>query len=394
LAVFLFLALSTPQSCNDGASGNVLSVHEDADYDGDKFEASEDIQKELPRDERFMFEEKFEATRKDDKENGVNPFPKIAIEEAEKKAKLSPLNTTPLLRVPGEKFNSVNGKKILKKFPRKSKGGKRARARGKGLVGKAKGIAGKAKGVAGNGNLDLVKGRPIIKAGKIQFVELNQKMREQCLKNYFFCSVSCADDFKMTCSPDAQIFSTFVTKDQHANICVKPRVHALNRKVLPLKKRVEERKQCILRPCSCKTYEAQFIQLYGKDEFDRALKILQGMCFKWCTTGVKPAGVIDKNQATEAIDAVRKALLEMYRKLYAFIGKFIDFGRKAFEHTKKAVLYAGKKIGEGAKKAGQAIATGGRVVGRAFGGAARKAGRFFGGAARRAGRFFRRFRRW
>jgi len=242
--------------------------------------------------------------------------------------------------------------------------------------------------------LDLVKGKNIINAGKIQFVELNQKMREQCLKNYFFCSVSCADDFKMSCTPEAQIFSTFVTKDQHANICVRPRVNDLNRKIVPLRQRVEARKQCILRPCGCKAYEAQFIRLYGKHEFDRALKILQGMCYKWCKTGIKPAGVIDKNQAAEAIESVRKALLEMYRKLYAFIGKFIDFGRKAFEATKKAFQTAGREIGKHAKIAGKAIANGGRVVGKAFAGAGKKMGRAFGGAARRVGSFFRRFRRW
>jgi len=236
------------------------------------------------------------------------------------------------------------------------------------------------------------------------------------LKDYFFCSVSCADDFKMSCTPDAQIFSTFVTRDQHANICVKPRVHDINRKLMPLKQRIEARKQCILRPCGCKAYETQFINIYGKSEFDRALKILQGMCFQWCTTGKKPAGVIDKNQALEAIESVKQALLAAYRKLYAWMGKFLDFGRVAFEHTKKAAIFVGKNIKRGAEFVGNNVKRGaqiagkgitngarfigggakkiGKTVGRAFGGAAKKTGRAFRSAGKRIGRFFRRFRRW
>jgi len=159
-----------------------------------------------------------------------------------------------------------------------------------------------------------------------------------------------------------------------------------------MKQRVEARKQCVLRPCSCKSYETQFIRKYGKAEFDRALKILQGMCFRWCKTGKKPNGVIDKNQAQQTIDSVADALIAMYRKFYAFIGNFIDFGKKAFEETKKAVLFAGKKIGEGAQIAGKAFETGGKVVGKAFGDAGRTVGKAFGGAARRVGSFFRRFR--
>jgi len=209
----------------------------------------------------------------------------------------------------------------------------------------------------------------------------------------------------MSCTPDAQIFSTFVTRDQHANICVKPRVQDLNRQRMPLKKRAEARKQCILRPCGCKAYESQFVNIYGKDEFNRALKILQGMCFQWCTTGKKPAGVIDKNQANETIESVKQALLEAYRKLYAWIGKFLDFGRVAFEHTKKAAIFVGKNIKRGAEIAGKGIKQGaqfigknaavvGKKVGRVFGGAAKRVGGAFRSAGRRVGRFFRRFRRW
>jgi hypothetical protein len=395
LAVLFAIVVSTPQACNDGSSGNALSVHDDAE--GDKFEASEDNQQTLPIDERFMFEEKFAATRSD-KQVGANPFPKIAQEKLEQQA--IEFNIRPVMDKPGEKFNRIHTGSLLKK-KNKTKVGKRLG----GKIGK-KGLVGKTVGGAGNAvDKTLLNGKKIINAGKIQFVELNEKMREQCLKDYFFCSVSCADDFKMTCTPDAQIFSTFVTRDQHANICVKPRVHEINRKLLPLKKRVEARKQCILRPCGCKAYESKFVNLYGKSEFDRALKILQGMCFKWCTTGKKPAGVIDKNQAMEAIESVKQALLAAYRKLYAWMGKFLDFGKVAFEHTKKAAIFVGNNIKKGAQIVGKGVQQGARVVGKAFGGAAKHTGRFFGGAAkktgrafrgaaRRVGRFFRRFRRW
>jgi hypothetical protein len=280
---------------------------------------------------------------------------------------------------PGEKFNRVHTGSLLKKKnkTRKFGGGKKG-----GIVGKTVGGAGKTV------DKTLLKGKKIINAGKIQFVELNEKMREQCLKDYFFCSVSCADDFKMSCTPDAQIFSTFVTRDQHANTCVKPRVQEINRQRLPPKKRVEARKQCILRPCGCKAYESEFVNKYGKSEFDRALKILQGMCFQWCTTGKKPAGVIDKNQATEAIESVKQALLAAYRKLYAWMGAFLDFGKVAFEHTKKAAIFVGNNIKKGAQIVGKGVQQGARVVGKAFGGAARHTGRFFGGAAKKTGRFF------
>jgi ribosomal protein S17E len=366
--VLFYIATATPSSCNDGSSGNALSFHADgANYGADQFENEQDKWDLIPDDEKYMWEEE----SKDKKVQHQNPFPVIKQEEKEIKEKAA--RRRPVLRQiqGGDKspFNNVRKDAIIDKTK-------------------------------------LLNGKPIINAGKIQFVELDAKMREQCLKNYFFCSVSCADDFALTCSADAKIFSTFVTREQHATICVRPRTQEVNRnRKSTHAQKNKERQECVLRPCSCKSYEKIFIETYGKSEFDRALKILQGMCSSWCKTGKKPAGVIDGNQMMETIDKMKEALLEMYRKMFKWIGDFIDLGKKAVKWIGDTAKKVGNHIAGGAKKVGNHIAGGARHVGRGVvAGARHVAGGFkkFGGRigsgakriGRRVGRFFRRFRRW
>jgi len=380
LIFVLFLiayTFATPGQCNGGSGGNAVLDSSDGgvDFNNDSFEHSKDYNDELPGDEKFMFEETFQRPGK--KQHHADPFPKNKQEIKENKIKRSPLNTKPLLRFNKPAPGTPLGKT---KFQPTSRQDEMA--------------ADKAR----------LTGQKIITAGKIQFVELDDRMRQECLKEFFFCSISCTEDFGMSCKVDAKIFSAFVTRDQHAKICVAPRTRkiALDKK-LGIKEKTKKRQECVLRPCGCKRYETQFVRLYGKTEYDRALKILQGKCHEWCTTGVKPKGIIDRGQAKKTINEMEKFLLEMYRKFYKFIGDFIEFGKKAIKAigdaaTKagkfiaKGAQEAGKAIGKGAQDAGKAIGKGAQIVGKGFGDAAKNVGNGFRSAGRRIGRFFRRFR--
>jgi len=234
-----------------------------------------------------------------------------------------------------------------------------------------------------------------LKLGKIEFVELSEAMMAQCLTNYFFCGIDCAVDFSMSCKdPNAKIFSTFVTKEQHANICVKPRAAELaaNQKNMTPKQIQDSKQQCVLRPCSCKAYESVFVKQYGRGEFSRAMKILQGKCAQWCTTGVKPPGVISEKQAMNAIDSMKDKILAGFKWLgngFVFLG----------DNIKKGALIVGNGIKDGALIVGKNVKKGALIVGKGFKtgfnavkGVGKKVGGAFRSVGRRIGRFFRRFR--
>jgi hypothetical protein len=210
--------------------------------------------------------------------------------------------------------------------------------------------------------------------GKFTFVELSPTQTDKCLGTYFFCNVDCATDFGLKCTVNAKIYSVFVTRRQHVNLCVIPRA---SNPIPEMAKKPEYQEECMLRPCGCSVYQKWFNGQYGAKEFNNGMKQIQEQCSKWCKSGVKPAGVMDADTANRAIKKNKASLLRGMGKFFGGIGKFfVGFG-KAIGKTFVAI---GKGIGKVAGK-----------VGRALGKAARK----IGGAFRRIGGGIRRFfRRW
>jgi hypothetical protein len=355
LVMFFITAYAAPSNCNSETSGNALSF--DGSFEDSYDEDSDEYDSAVPADEAFMFKE---TTTFEPSAVHPSPFP----------------------------VSQRDGNIVKKK----------------------------------ESDVDITKqaaaGLHVLKLGKIQFVELSEKMMEQCLTKYFFCAIDCPIDFSMSCPKvaDAKIYSTFVTKEQHANICVKPRAAELKLKSKSMSKKelAESKKQCVLRPCSCKAYEAEFIKMYGQDEFSKAIKTLQGMCQSWCTTGVKPKGVITEKEAMNAIDKMAEKILAGFKWLgngFIFIGENIKKGFLiAGDGIKKGAQIVGNNVKKGAQIVGRGFNTGARFIGRGFtrgfgqmrnvgrriGNGFRSFGRRIGGGfrsvGRRIGRFFRRFR--
>jgi len=214
----------------------------------------------------------------------------------------------------------------------------------------------------------------------------------------------------MDCKADAKIFSAFVTKEQHANICVKPRMETIKFQSK------EDREKCVLRPCECKVFEREFVALYGLEEYNNGMTLLQNKCKEWCTTGLKPKGVIDEKAANKAIESNKNDLLKMYGSLFEWMKNFLKYGKifgdlvlKGAEFAKKGALIVGegakkgaeyaKKgaliVGEGAKKAGKEIAKGASQAAKTIARGGRmvvsRAGAGIKKAASKIKRFFRRW---
>lgn len=331
LALFC-LILSTPQHCNGGASGNSLSVKQD---EQDIFEDKEPI----PEDEKFMFD----PNTPEDQLFQKDVPPKVML------PLVSPQDRGPFQKK--SRFNTRNVGNV--KLPKI------------GVKVKTPLVGVKAE-LDINGAKDLLnsKGLKIHTVGKIQFAELDQKMTEQCLTQYQFCSISCAKDFGLSCSPEAKIFSVFVTKTEHANLCVRPRVLGWrNTYDKPRSERVEDREQCVLRPCQCKTYERNFIGRYGKVDYENGLKYLQKQCNKWCTSGVKPKWVISENDATSAINSIKGKLLALYKRLFPFLRYFLKFGMMIKTAILDAAEFVGDKAKKGAKIVGDNVQKGAVIAG-------------------------------
>jgi hypothetical protein len=265
--------------------------------------------------------------------------------------------------------------------------------------------------------------------GKFVFAELTKEQTDACLGKFFFCNVDCASTFGMQCKVAAKIYSVFVPRQQHVDVCVADR--ALH-PITELKEKPEYREECLLRPCECKRYESWFAREYGVGEFNEGMKMIQQQCQSWCTTGVKPPGVIDKAQSTSAIVRNKDKLMSGFSKAFKWIGNFLAHAKYAImaikavgkaigkaavfvaKHVGKAAKAVGKAVGQGAKavgkgvvkgakfvgkhvgKAAKAIGKGAKAVGKHVGRAAKKVGRAIGRVGRRIGRAFRRFfrRRW
>jgi len=222
--------------------------------------------------------------------------------------------------------------------------------------------------------------------GKFTFVELSKSQTDKCLTSFFFCNVDCASDFGMKCPGGSKIYSVFVPRQQHVDICVTPRAQ---NPIPELKSKIEYQHECMLRPCACNLYQNWFSREYGPDEFNQGMKMIQTQCQTWCTSGVKPPGMIDGQTAAAAIQRNKKSLIGKFGAFFGGIGEGIA---KAAKAVGKAFAAAGKAIAQGVGKAGKAIGRVGRAIGRGVGKAARAVGRAFrriGGGIRR---FFR--RRW
>lgn len=309
LGLFL-LSISTPQACSGSSEGNaVLSVSDDDDVFDDKVP--------LPAYERFMF-------------NPNTPEKLIYQPTAPQNGLpiISPQDTgSPL--IPKSAFNEADAKKLVKS-----------------------------------------KGLKYFKVGNIEIAELDEKMSEQCLTKFQFCSISCSHDFSMSCPQEAKIFSVFVTREQHADLCVRPRVLKYRNNFHESKAAAtHERHQCILRPCSCKIYEQIFIREYGAEQYHQALKFLQKKCHSWCKTGKVPSGITTEKEANAAIKKNEKMMLEMYEKLFPFLKYFVEYGRMvktAFEdgykYTKYGAIWLGNNIVKEAKVVGKNIVKGANIV--------------------------------
>jgi hypothetical protein len=254
--------------------------------------------------------------------------------------------------------------------------------------------------------------------GKFVFAELTKEQTDACLGKFFFCNVDCASTFGMQCKVAAKIYSVFVPRKQHVDICVADRI---THPITELKEKPEYREECLLRPCECKRYESWFANEYGIAQFNEGMKMIQQQCQSWCTTGVKPPGVIDKAQSTAAVVRNKSKLMDGFSKAFKWLGNFLAFGKYAIVAIKavgkaigKAAQFVGKHVGKAAKavgkavgkagkfvgkhvgRAARAIGKGAKKVGKAIGKGAKKVGKAIGRVGRRIGRAFRRFfrRRW
>jgi hypothetical protein len=226
--------------------------------------------------------------------------------------------------------------------------------------------------------------------GKFVFAELTKEQTDACLGKFFFCNVDCKSTFGMECKVDAKIYSVFVPRQQHVDICVADRIA---NPIMEMREKPEYREECLLRPCECKRYEAWFAQEYGAGEYNEGMKMIQQQCQTWCTTGVKPPGVLDKGQSTQAIVRNKSTLMSGFSKAFKWIGNFLVFGKYAIEAIKhvakligKGVIAAGKAIGKAAKFVGQHVGKAAKAVGKAVGRAAKFVGKHVGRAARAVGK--------
>lgn len=56
--------------------------------------------------------------------------------------------------------------------------------------------------------------------GQFTFVELSEAMLDQCLTNYQFCSITCTEDFGLSCSADAKnLFSIYYKRTTFNSMC-------------------------------------------------------------------------------------------------------------------------------------------------------------------------------
>ena len=103
---------------------------------------------------------------------------------------------------------------------------------------------------------------------------------------YFsFCYINCSN-FNINCKvANAQIFSVRISKSQHEEKCYLPRL-----------KYEPDSLECFQKPCSCLIYENWFFKQYGKQKFHESLEKVKNECNTWCSTGIKPKDVWDKNE--------------------------------------------------------------------------------------------------
>jgi len=178
-------------------------------------------------------------------------------------------------------------------------------------------------------------------AGKVEVVSADEQFAKSlCLDKYFYCYIDCPSllqgrtnrpgnsrsDIAVECKvANAQIYNIAVPKEDHQKLCVDPRLRA-GEKNGP---------DCYLRPCQCKTFEAQLYAKYQGD-YNKALTMIEGQCHEWCTTGNKPSGVWDKQ------DFAKKQ--SKMKKFWKGVGKVLGAPFKAIGKAFKAVGKALKRI--------------------------------------------------
>jgi len=212
--------------------------------------------------------------------------------------------------------------------------------------------------------------------GKFTFAVLNPKQLDKCLTTFFFCTLDCKDVLGpgVPCKvADPRVYSVFVPRQQHADLCVKPRAQ---HPIQALLKDPEYRKQCVLRPCPCSTYNTWFKSHYRQD-YEGGMKEITNLCRDWCSTNSQPAWVINTQQCAVATKRNENSILKGFGAMFGWLGKFFGAAIKAIG---KAFSDAGKAVGKAAKAVGKAIGNAGKAVGKAFG--------KIGGGIRRF------FRRW
>lgn len=174
------------------------------------------------------------------------------------------------------------GKAAIEKV---KKGAKKVGDKGRNLIEKGRNFIVKSVLPGGLGGFDQVSG------------EYNS---EKCLKKLgkqlYFCTVNCDRDFGLCKGKE---FAVFVPKTLHWFSCALPRV---GRKIKGAfhKASREDKAKCLLRPCACTNFLGKgIIRKFFKtsQEMEKRKRIYIDICTRWCTTGDKPAGVIESSHA-------------------------------------------------------------------------------------------------